>query len=736
MNHAAVGCIRRTKFTSRQRTSLASVFLLTVVANYVLATRCDVEPSDSAVWYVTLGIGLASQWCLLALICAFAGSNLIRGLLLGSGLATASVGAVLPGMWQADAFSVERWLPLVTFPWLLPISAIGLSVMRIAFGWRFVASRESPTSKISLADCMMLMLWCACGAIVLRYVHIATTDQHFPVVARLLVVICVFSVAALVLIAPMLWWLRRLEAKPGSTSLFLFVVALTPTWVTLAAIITDAKGIEWVLSAWPMFVAIQAPFTYFPLCVWLLKRCGIEVTRQQDRSSILPIDSRQGSAIYMRLVMLWFMCISIGFGYLTYVVEQRKLLDADFVKLLERTNRTQFLIENDDKLSFSARHRLSDDDLRSIGAASQLRRLSLDGNAITDNGLRHLRELSDLEFLSLTKTKITDHGIDYLNGLKRLTTIALSDTAITYHGLQTIDSPDRFKELFLADCQIASPGPAVLHRFTHLESLGLNQTDVTDGDLVGIEKLTKLKQLGLDHTSITDASIARLSAPRLVGLSLAGTRVTGKGFEPWPSQHRLRWLFANNSTFDDEGTNQLYRFSDLEFLYLSHTQVTSLSPTFAQQNSQLKVVELTGTKIGDLTACELLKLPELVNLSLANTLVTDEAFDNLTPRKLARLYLDGTAITNETLRTLAVMTTLSDLRLAGTKVTNQGIAHLEGMRLELLDLTGTAVTAEGLIASQAPQLQSVIVERDQFTSVEVDLLNSHGIELIFPTSNE
>lgn len=705
----------------------------TAVANFLLANQLSPLGEDSATWYITLAVALVSQWCLLAVMCAFAGRNAIRGLVLGSALASIAVGAVLLGAWKTEVFVVEFWLPLATFPWLLPISAIGFSLIRRIAGWRLVANDSYSSDKVTLADCLVLMLWCSSGAIALRYIHLATEDQHLPILSKQLLATAGFAAFSFVLMTPMLWWFKTLRSQSRSVSLFLFALASSPTFIMLIALAYDRGEIESARSLVLLFLTIQVPFSYFFLGLWLLDRFGFRFVARGDWNSENKPSKQATPTPWYRLAMVWFICISMGFGYLTQVAEQHKLYETEFLQLLERTNRLRFIKDQRDRLSFPRGSQVTDSDLRALCAAESLRSLSLDRMPITDDGLRHLAAINHLESLSLANTKITDEGLVHLNRIESLKTLTLSDTSISGKGLHSLKSPERFTQLMLDGCRIATGhSPPVLQRFTSLQVLGLERTNISDKDLAGIDSLVNLRRVGLDGTGITDASLARFApATRLVAISFANTSVTGRGFETWGRNNELKWVFANNSAFGDCGTTQLYKFPNLQFLYLSETQVVDIPQNIALENPQLQIIDLSDTNIDDQSGRRLFKLPAIVNLAIANTNITDSAFADCRSDKLARLNLNGTDITDEALQDIATLPALNDLRLARTAVTERGIAFLVGKRFKSLDLRGTSVTAKGLLAAQLVTLRSIVITEDQFSEDELALLEAHGTEAIY-----
>lgn len=84
---------------------------------------------------------------------------------------------------------------------------------------------------------------------------------------------------------------------------------------------------------------------------------------------------------------------------------------------------------------------LRDADLALIGKLRSLRRLHLEGNAVTDKGLQHLQTLADLRYLNLSGTRVSGQGLESLKGLKNLKKLFLfqvPQTTINRSRLQQI----------------------------------------------------------------------------------------------------------------------------------------------------------------------------------------------------------------------------------------------------------------------------------------------------------
>ncbi len=94
--------------------------------------------------------------------------------------------------------------------------------------------------------------------------------------------------------------------------------------------------------------------------------------------------------------------------------------------------------------------------------------------------------------------------------------------------------------------------------------------------------------------------------------------------------------------------------------------------------SQLDMLNLSGTTIGDPGVARLKDLPKLVYLNLVDTLVTDDGLVTLKRHpQLSQLYLSRCGITDRAMPLLGEMP-LTELAVDGTAVTFAGLQHLAG----------------------------------------------------------
>ena len=166
-----------------------------------------------------------------------------------------------------------------------------------------------------------------------------------------------------------------------------------------------------------------------------------------------------------------------------------------------------------------------------------------------------------------------------------------------------------------------------------------------------VEDLARQKSLRLGHPSFIDDEVPRLAALTAVETICFPDRITDKGLARLPILPRLR------------------------------------------------VIDLTGCKIGDSSLEFVAGQPALERLVLHGTSITDAGLAHLAGhQKLKYLDLMSTQISDAGLVHLKEIPTLEVLKLPGRRITDLGVEHLAALtRLKQLDLGSAGITSDGLV---------------------------------------
>lgn len=214
----------------------------------------------------------------------------------------------------------------------------------------------------------------------------------------------------------------------------------------------------------------------------------------------------------------------------------------------------------------------------------------------------------------------------------------------------------------------------------------LGQTPTPDGDPIQVpdQGIWYVRPLGLKLTRAKVAELVDdLRVKGVPGLSLSPETNLDKSWLP-------------DST--DEGLAALQRWSNIRFLQLAGTRANDISLGHIGRLRTLEYLDLQGTEITDASAQSMSGLVALQTLNLADTKISDKALGYFWGfAKLRSLDLSRTPITNAGIKKIRWLPRLQSLELAGTQVTDGVFVYLMNMeRLQRVHLASTGVTAEGV----------------------------------------
>ncbi len=260
-----------------------------------------------------------------------------------------------------------------------------------------------------------------------------------------------------------------------------------------------------------------------------------------------------------------------------------------------------------------------------------------------------------------------------------------------------------------------------------------------------------LRRLRVAGSDIDDAALARLAAAAQLELldAVGCEQLTGAALASIGSMRSLRNLRLSGPAVTDESIEQLAGLTGLAAVLLQQTEVTDRGVAVLTKLSNLKEVNLFGSKgVSDASIAVLAELPALEKLRLRGTGVTgNDAAALSLMSKVIELDLSETAFANAGMPAVAQMPALTQLNLWLTQVDDQGIESLRGKQqltslnldnvsgitdaslaviaelpeLTFLHLGGTSVTAAGLQQLESlKKLRTLIVTRLALTPEDVE----------------
>jgi len=265
-------------------------------------------------------------------------------------------------------------------------------------------------------------------------------------------------------------------------------------------------------------------------------------------------------------------------------------------------------------------------------------------------------------------------------------------------GLQSVaeltDEIAGIEELVLAGSAVTDLGAQSLSKFAGLKSLNLSGSRVSGKALEYAAELPKLEILRFNGIPLNDSALSALEpSVGLTELSIAGTSIGEGAFLALAELEHLESL-------DVSGNDQV------------------LGRTFTELVKQrrfgaLRSLRADGSGFGHFGLLEIGNLKKLEHLSVATSVVSDEALKGLRSNKsLKTLYLNNNRITDAGLPHLKRLTQLEELRLGGNRaITDVGLKELRGLKqLRELSLGGTGCTIAAVRELKDRHLKSTAIQ--------------------------
>jgi hypothetical protein len=242
-----------------------------------------------------------------------------------------------------------------------------------------------------------------------------------------------------------------------------------------------------------------------------------------------------------------------------------------------------------------------DEDMKTLDAFKQLKRVWLCRLKITDAGLKELDRIKTLEELHIQRCKgITGKGFNALPRCEKLQKIVLEGPAtdatiqelaslknlrelslvlfapVTGEGLGALSELPSLEKLYLVSPETSTEaGVRKVASLKGLRHLALSSPGVTDAALRGLSGLKRLEELSLSGESkLTDAVLEEVRGlPKLRSLELAGM-VEGKGLKGLAGLTELRELTLRGRV-TDAGLREMATLKQLHRLSIFSSEITA-----------------------------------------------------------------------------------------------------------------------------------------------------------------
>jgi Leucine Rich repeat len=257
--------------------------------------------------------------------------------------------------------------------------------------------------------------------------------------------------------------------------------------------------------------------------------------------------------------------------------------------------------------------------------------LEFEGPAFTDAELKAQPNLDMVEMLAPRDTAVTDNGCRELLRAHSLVEVSIISDTLSDMVLQVLAQLPALRSLQIHHGpRIGDAGVSYLKKCANLRELYLKKTAVTDKGLMEICALPQVWSLVLDDTTVSDEGCAALSMMQQLSLlSLKRTNVAGYGLAALRDNEFFN-VYLEGTPADDEGVT-----------------------AFAQRLSNLKLISLIQTGVGDSAARALAKLSRLNDVRLSHTKLTDDGLTAFSGHPLLdAIYIEGCAITESAVTAL------------------------------------------------------------------------------------
>lgn len=209
----------------------------------------------------------------------------------------------------------------------------------------------------------------------------------------------------------------------------------------------------------------------------------------------------------------------------------------------------------------------------SLAKFAALRRLRLSDAKFDDTEADHLRPLVNLEALDIDGVPLTDAGFAKLAALAKLSELHVPDT-VTDVGLGAVAGLPLTRVRF--NSRTTDAGVQAIAAPGRLEEARFDAAKITDAALAALSNCTGLRTLLLGRCSkVTDAALPHIARCTLIEeLSLAGTKVTGKGLAQLEPLTKLHTLHLQQQKLTDKDVPTLARLTSLKLLLVNKNKFT------------------------------------------------------------------------------------------------------------------------------------------------------------------
>jgi internalin A len=263
----------------------------------------------------------------------------------------------------------------------------------------------------------------------------------------------------------------------------------------------------------------------------------------------------------------------------------------------------------------------------------------------------------------------------------------------------------------------------------NVTAVNLRGTWVTDVDLIELAKMPRLERLDLSHTRISDEGMLYLRpARKITDLNLySAEQVTDQGMAAIKDWTQLRRLNVRGTRISDGTLAIVSHLPQLESLDVANTPVTENGLDYLMTLTSLKELSLGRRRLNDNTLEVLRLLGTLTYLDLGGPGTEDRP-----DMTLDRRSGEAGAMRESMVRAIAGLKNLRVLKLGHSNISTGGLAAFNALSsLEKLGLEGCRRIDDGAVAELAgwKNLKYVDLQDTAVTEKGLRTLRSHRPDL-------
>ncbi len=307
---------------------------------------------------------------------------------------------------------------------------------------------------------------------------------------------------------------------------------------------------------------------------------------------------------------------------------------------------------------------------------NSLNSLDLNNNSFSHDSFHRLSMLTNCEDLSLFHVPVVDADFERICNSLPLRSLDLSAELLTPEAILALDKLKWLEELRLFDARLDLPSAAAIGRCVKLRHLTISGSTVSDVEISQLRPLIKLTELGINGTLASNESAPWIATLlNLKELKIAGTQMTMAGVAQFKSLSQLETLIAYGLK-----------------------PAPQIKVNWAEWSTNLKVLNLSNTRLGEGGLRGLGKLANLEELNIEDTDISDDDITQLKGlRRLNQLEVNGTPMSDALVK--EILPSLSSLMTLGADDTDISDQSLEVFfrhpALQSVTIRWTKITQNG-----------------------------------------